>query len=408
MSEAFCPNEFWNYNYCNEIELDPKVLSGIKFKGKLLEEIENLYSTYLKSAVHPCLKKIIKEIDEEENDENKSNIEEEGTIKEDEKKVNIKELIFNAIRIDQNKIKFMFLLLDKTKIVSLKLSNNNLTLKNFNLLINDLIYTSNNIYSFRFEWNDFLINEENNNQKMIFNEMDLSQPIQSEINFMKHLKLLFSPEIKENKLESISFRGCFLGNQLMNELLPLIKDNQNLLILNLYKNNLSNEILPSLSNMFLFNRKLKEINLGGNFFDDKTITHLKSYIGAYELSQEEYEKILKLIEERNNIIENNKKMNKSTKNKSAPKEVPFVDEIKEEIISEENVKHYIIKNDTIEKIDFMNNPNMTQKSFNDLLYLIDHTTNLILYLDLRKYNKDSVLKMIDINGPYSNRIYLYK
>ena len=408
MSEAFCPNEFWNYNYCNEIELDPKVLSGIKFKGKLLEEIENLYSTYLKSAVHPCLKKIIKEIDEEENDENKSNIEEEGTIKEDEKKVNIKELIFNAIRIDQNTIKFMFLLLDKTKIVSLKLSNNNLTLKNFNLLINDLIYTSNNIYSFRFEWNDFLINEENNNQKMIFNEMDLSQPIQSEINFMKHLKLLFSPEIKENKLESISFRGCFLGNQLMNELLPLIKDNQNLLILNLYKNNLSNEILPSLSNMFLFNRKLKEINLGGNFFDDKTITHLKSYIGAYELSQEEYEKILKLIEERNNIIENNKKMNKSTKNKSAPKEVPFVDEIKEEIISEENVKHYIIKNDTIEKIDFMNNPNMTQKSFNDLLYLVDHTTNLILYLDLRKYDKDSVLKMIDINGPYSNRIYLYK
>ena len=408
MSEAFCPNEFWNYNYCNEIELDSKVLSGIKFKGKLLEEIENLYSTYLKSAVHPCLKKIIKEIDEEENDENKSNIEEEGTIKEDEKKVNIKELIFNAIRIDQNTIKFMFLFLDKTKIVSLKLSNNNLTLKNFNLLINDLLYTSNNIYSFRFEWNDFLINEENNNQKMIFNEMDLSQPIQSEINFMKHLKLLFSPEIKENKLESISFRGCFLGNQLMNELLPLIKDNQNLLILNLYKNNLSNEILPSLSNMFLFNRKLKEINLGGNFFDDKTITHLKSYIGAYELSQEEYEKILKLIEERNNIIENNKKMNKSTKNKSAPKEVPFVDEIKEEIISEENVKHYIIKNDTIEKIDFMNNPNMTQKSFNDLLYLIDHTTNLILYLDLRKYDKDSVLKMIDINGPYSNRIYLYK
>ena len=406
MSESFCPSEFWNYNYCNEIELDPKVLSGTKIKGKLFEELQNLYSTYLKSAVHPSLIKIIKEIDEEENDENKSN-EEEGITKED-KKNNIKELIFNAIRIDQNTIKFMFLILDKTKISSLKLSNNNLTLKNFNLLINDLIYSPNNIYSFRFEWNDFLINEENNNQKMIFNEMNLSQPIQSEINFMKHLKLLFSPEVKENKLESISFRGCFLGNQLMNELLPLIKDNQTLLILNLYKNNLSNEILPNLSNMFLFNRKLKEINLGGNFFDDKAIEHLKNYIGAYELSQEEYEKILKLIEERNNIIENNKKINKNSKNKTVIKEVPFVDEIKEEIISEENVKHYIIKNDTIEKIDFMNNPKMTQKSFNDLLYLIDHTTNLILYLDLRKYDKDSVLKMIDINGPYSNRIYLYK
>ena len=56
----------------------------------------------------------------------------------------------------------------------------------------------------------------------------------------------------------------------------------------------------------------------------------------------------------------------------------------------------------------MNNPKMTQKSFDDLLYLVEHTTNLILYLDLRKYNKESVLKMIDINGPYIDRIYLYK
>ena len=266
----------------------------------------------------------------------------------------------------------------------------------------------NNIYSFKFEWNDFLINEENNNQKMIFNEMNLSQPIQSEINFMKHLKLLFSPEVKENKLEAISFRGCFLGNQLINEILPLMKENQNLLILNLYKNNLSNDCLNNLANMFLFNRKLKELNIGGNYFDDKTIEFLKNYIGIYELSKEEYENKMKLIEERNAIIENNKKINKNSKNKIAPKEVPFVDEIKEEVISEEETKYFLIKNDTIQKIDFMNNPKMTQKSFDDLLYLVEHTTNLILYLDLRKYNKESVLKMIDINGPYIDRIYLYK
>jgi hypothetical protein len=301
------------------------------------------------------------------------------------------------------------MILPKSTIVSLKISNNNLTLNNFNLLIDNLINKPNNIYCFKFEWNDFLINEENNNQKMIFNEMNLSQPIPSEINFMKHLKLLFSPEIKENKLECISFRGCFLGNQLMNELLPLLKENQTLLILNLYKNNLSNEIITNLGDMFLFNRKLKEINLGGNYFDDKTIEYLKNYIGAYELSKEEYEKMLKLIEERDNIIEHNKKINtKNSKIKEKPKEVPFVDEIKEEIISEDNIKYYLIKNDTIQKIDFMNNPNMTQKSFEDLLYMIDHNKNLILYLDLRKYNKESVLKMIDINGPYCDRIYLYK
>ena len=406
MSESFCPSEFWNYNHCNEIEVDPKALSGIKFKGKLYEELQNLYTTFLNSAVHPCLIKIIQEIDEEENDENKNKEEEE---EDDNNNKNIKELIFNAIRIDQNTIKFMFMILPKTTIVSLKISNNNLTLNNFNLLIDNLINKPNNIYCFKFEWNDFLINEENNNQKMIFNEMNLSQPILSEINFMKHLKLLFSPEIKENKLECISFRGCFLGNQLMNELLPLLKENQTLLVLNLYKNNLSNEIITNLGDMFLFNRKLKEINLGGNYFDDKTIEYLKNYIGAYELSKEEYEKMLKLIEERDNIIEHNKKINtKNSKIKEKPKEVPFVDEIKEEIISEDNIKYYLIKNDTIQKIDFMNNPNMTQKSFEDLLYMIDHNKNLILYLDLRKYNKESVLKMIDINGPYCDRIYLYK
>ena len=406
MSESFCPSEFWNYNHCNEIEVEQKALSGIKFKGKLYEELQNLYTTFLNSAVHPSLIKIIQEIDEEENDENKNKEEEE---EDDNNNKNIKELIFNAIRIDQNTIKFMFMILPKTTIVSLKISNNNLTLNNFNLLIDNLINKPNNIYCFKFEWNDFLINEENNNQKMIFNEMNLSQPISSEINFMKHLKLLFSPEIKENKLECISFRGCFLGNQLMNELLPLLKENQTLLVLNLYKNNLSNEIITNLGDMFLFNRKLKEINLGGNYFDDKTIEYLKNYIGAYELSKEEYEKMLKLIEERDNIIEHNKKINtKNSKIKEKPKEVPFVDEIKEEIISEDNIKYYLIKNDTIQKIDFMNNPNMTQKSFEDLLYMIDHNKNLILYLDLRKYNKESVLKMIDINGPYCDRIYLYK
>ena len=185
----------------------------------------------------------MKEIDEEENEENKNsntlNVNKEEEEEDEAEKKNIKEIVFNAIRIDQNTIKFLFIILNKAPIVSLKLSNNNLTLNNFNLLIDNLINKPNNIYSFKFEWNDFLINEENNNQKMIFNEMNLSQPIQSEINFMKHLKLLFSPEVKENKLESISFRGCFLGNQLINEILALMKDNQNLIILNLYKNNLS-------------------------------------------------------------------------------------------------------------------------------------------------------------------------
>ena len=436
MSEAFCPELFWNYNHCNNIDINDKTLSGIKIKGKLVEELEYLYTTYLTSAIHPSLLKIAKQLDEEEEsekqiqkkesekkpikkqidkDDSKAlmniNKEEGGESIEEEEEIEekmIKEIIFNSIRIDQNTIKLLFLILPKTTIVSLKASYNNLTLKNFNLLIDCLIHKPNNIYSFRFEWNDFLINEENNNQKMIFSEMNLDQPIPSEINFMKNLKLLFAPDTKDCKLEAISFRGCFLGNQLMNELLPLLKDNHNLLVLNLFKNNLSNDCLKNLGEMFLYNRKLQEINLGGNLFNDETIEYLKNYIGIYELDKEGYEKILKLIEEKNQILEYNKKINKNAKPKIMPKEIPFVDEIKDEVINSDVVKHFRVRNDTIQKIDFMNNPNMTQKSFNDLLYLVDNTTNLILYLDLRKYDKDSVLKMININGPYCNRIFLYK
>ena len=441
MSEAFCPEDFWNYNYCNVIDINEKTLAGIKIKGKLVEELANLYNTYLnKSAIHPSLLKIAKQLDEEEEIEKEKerqkkelektknqkkpgemedtkrtmlnvNKEEGGAETNEEEEIPekiLKEIIFNSIRIDQNTIKFLFLMLPRTPVVSLKTSHNNLTLKNFNILIDSLIHKPNNIYSFRFEWNDYLINEENNNQKMIFSEMNLDQPIPSEITFMKNLKLLFAPDTKDCKLEAISFRGCFLGNQLMNELLPLLKDNQNLLVLNLYKNNLSNDCLKNIGEMFLYNRKLQELNLGGNLFNDETIKYLKDYIGIYELDAEGYEKMLKLIEEKNQILEFNKKINKNSKPKISPKEVPFVDEIKDEAISEDEVKHYRVRNDTIQKIDFMNNPNMTQKSFEDLLYLVDNTNNLILYLDLRKYDKDSVLKMIDINGRYFDRIYLYK
>ena len=293
MSDTFCPEEFWNYNYCNNIEVNDKNLAGYKIKGKLTEELQALYSTYLKSAIHPSLLKVFQKLDEEEEKEkekeklnssipkkepekkqiiskkliekeeiksplnvNKEDEESDEEEEETEEKV-IKEIIFNSIRIDQNTLKFLFLILPHTPIVSLKASSNSLTLKNFNLLIDSLIHKPNNIYSFRFEWNDYLINEENNNQKMIFSEMNLDQPIPSEINFMKNLKLLFAPDIKDCKLEAISFRGCFLGNQLMNELLPLLRDNQNLLVLNLYKNNLSNDCLKNLGEMFLYNRKLK-------------------------------------------------------------------------------------------------------------------------------------------------------
>ena len=312
------------------------------------------------------------------------------------------------MRIDQNTLKILFFILPKLPIISFKASHNNMTLKNFELLTKLILNKPNNIYSFNFEWNEFLINEENNNQKMIFNEMNFDELKESETRFVDSLiSLVKQPEGKEiYKLEALSFRGCYLGDKLVNKLLYFLKDNQFLLVLNLYKNLISNECLENLSEMFLHNRKLQEINLGGNFLDDYSIKKLKENIGIYELNDVQYNEMLEKINEREQIIAANKAIKKNSK--VQPKPVPFVDEIKDEVVSDEVTKHYKVKNNTIQKIDFINSPNMTQSSFDDLMYLIDNTTNLILNLDLRKYNKESVLKMINIKGNYCNRVFLYK
>ena len=440
-TKYFCPETFWNYDYCNTQELTEKSFAGIKIKGKAIEDLTFLFSTLLNSAVHPSLLKTKFDNDEEDpnkennninnnnhekaktnpknienlNNNKKQTITKEENLNEQNDEKNeeitekqIKEVRFNSVRIDQNTLKILFFILPKLPIISFKASHNNMTLKNFELLTKLILNKPNNIYSFNFEWNEFLINEENNNQKMIFNEMNFDELKESETRFVDSLiSLVKQPEGKEiYKLEALSFRGCYLGDKLVNKLLYFLKDNQFLLVLNLYKNLISNECLENLSEMFLHNRKLQEINLGGNFLDDYSIKKLKENIGIYELNDVQYNEMLEKINEREQIIAANKAIKKNSK--VQPKPVPFVDEIKDEVVSDEVTKHYKVKNNTIQKIDFINSPNMTQNSFDDLMYLIDNTTNLILNLDLRKYNKESVLKMINIKGNYCNRVFLYK
>ena len=139
--------------------------------------------------------------------------------------------------------------------------------------------------------------------------------------------------------------------------------------------------------------------------DEYTIKKIKENIGIYELNDVQYNEILEK-NEIEQIIANNKAIKKNSKVQSKP--VPFVDEIKDEIINEEFTKHYKARNNIIQKIDFINNPKTMQNSFDDSIYLTDNTTNLILNLDLKKDNKESVLNMIDINGNYCNRVFLYK
>ena len=371
------PMEIWDYNYCSNLDFSEKNLSTLKLKNKTKEDIEYFYSEIIHSAIHPSLKKLLL------NDEN-------------EILEKIHELKFINTKIDLCTIYFTFLILPKLKITSINFTNNHLTLNNFELILNELLEKPNNIYSFNFEWNDKIYLDEKDKKGFSFNNLNLSKE-----NDNKIFTLLTDLFLEDNsKLEAISLRGCFIGNQTARKIFEYLKDNKNLIILNLFKNNLTTRLIDNLGEMFLYNRTLEEINLGGNFFDDEAIETLKNFIGEFEMNENEIEEYNKILNEKNEAIEFNKK-NKNNK-KVALKEIPSVDEMKEE-----NNKKIRVRNGTIQKIDFMGNK-ITQKSFDNFIFMIENTKNLIFNLDLTIFNKESVLKLIDQNGKFFNRVFLCK
>ena len=369
------PEEFYSYNYCENLEINEKNLVA-KGKGKIHEEIIQLYSE-LKSAIHPSF------IKAKFTNENEEIIE------------SIREISFVNVRIDKYTIHILFNFLQKMKIISLILNSNFLTITNLELIFNSLLTVPNHIFNLNFEWNSKLCLD--NGKEIKINELNT---LKEEDNKIFNLIIsIFEPEM--SRLESISFRGNYIGNEMGQKIFNLMKENTNIRILNLYKNNLSNNCLDDLCQMLLYNRHLLELNIGGNLFDDKTINKMKENIGLFEMNEnelKEYEELVKLKEENLNF---NKK-NKNNK-KVELKEIPFVDEMK--VIEG---KSFIIKNDVITKIDIIQNEGITQNTFNDLIYMIDHTNDLIFCIDLLKYNRESITKILDPNDNYMSRFFLCK
>jgi hypothetical protein len=369
------PEEFYSYNYCENLEINEKNLVA-KGKGKIHEEIIQLYSE-LKSAIHPSF------IKAKFTNENEEIIE------------SIREISFVNVRIDKYTIHILFSFLQKMKIISLILNSNFLTIKNLELIFNSLLTVPNHIFNLNFEWNSKLCLD--NGKEIKINELNT---LKEEDNKIFNLIIsIFEPEM--SRLESISFRGNYIGNEMGQKIFNLMKENTNIRILNLYKNNLSNNCLDDLCQMLLYNRHLLELNIGGNLFDDKTINKMKENIGLFEMNEnelKEYEELVKLKEENLNF---NKK-NKNNK-KVELKEIPFVDEMK--VIEG---KSFIIKNDVISKIDIIQNEGITQNTFNDLIYMIDNTNDLIFCIDLLKYNRESITKILDPNDKYMSRFFLCK
>ena len=369
------PEEFYSYNYCENLEVNEKNLIS-KGKGKINEEIIQLYSE-LKSAIHPSF------IKAKFTNENEEIID------------SIREISFVNVRIDKYTIHILFNFLQKMKIISLILNSNFLTITNLELIFNSLLTVPNHIFNLNFEWNSKLCLD--NGKEIKINELNT---LKEEDNKIFNLIIsIFEPEM--SRLESISFRGNYIGNEMGQKIFNLMKENTNIRILNLYKNNLSNNCLDDLCQMLLFNRTLLELNIGGNLFDDKTISKMKENIGLFEMNEnelKEYEELVKLKEENLNF---NKK-NKNNK-KVELKEIPFVDEMK--VIEG---KSFIIKNDVISKIDIIQNEGITQNTFNDLIYMIDNTNDLIFCIDLLKYNRESITKILDPNDKYMSRFFLCK
>lgn len=377
------PKDIWQYDHCEGFDFKQQTFQSYKSKGNLGDDFKYFYEEVMQSAIHPSIKKS-------------------GLLSQEWEEV--KSFTFNNIKVDQNTIKILFYFTPKTKIVTIKFSNNNFSLKNFELLVEYLFTTPNNIFNFSFEWNNTLIDE--NGEKFLISDSENRQKLENEaIDNSKYIKanhvlLSLFETTPDNRLEAISLRGCYLGSKVVSEIFMKLKNNTSLRILNLYKNNLTNECSKDFCEMVLLNRHLEEINLGGNNLSDAFITNLKNYIGEYEMTPEEIEEHEIKVKEKEEILLFNQK-NKNNK-KVELKEIPFVDEV----IKQED-KFIKVRNNTLRKIDFMLN-NLTQKSFDDISYILEHNKELIVVLDLMKYNKETIEKIIDPNGPYLNQIFLAK
>ena len=375
--------KFWCFDVCNDYNLSDEIFVAYKQKGKFYEDANYFYESLIGTGPHPSIK-------------NKPG-ENEPTI-----------LTFNNVLVDINTLKIIFYLFPSSKVTTLKFCNNNFNLKSLDFLINSLLTKQNGIYNFTYEWNDKIMvdgqkysykdlllkdNENANNiiDEKIFQEMKKSQEILT--NLVTKVP---------NRLEAICLRGDLLGDETAIKLFNGLKNELNYLrILNLFKNELTDNCIKEFGEMLLVNRRLEEINFGNNHLTDKALNIIKSNYGRFEMNETDLEEYKKFEKERQDIIKQNNKL------KSAKKpelEVPHIDELKEI----EGV-FYRVKNDVLKLFNLTQN-NFTEKSFDDLIGILDGLSDTMVTIDSKSYNQEQKNKLTDSKNPanYYNRIYLLK
>ena len=366
--------KFWSYEVCSQFALTDEVLLTGKRRNKLYEDALYFYEI-MGTGPHPSIKHL-------------QGVQSPTSIN------------FTNVLLDINTIKIFFHLLPTTKITSIKLCNNNFNMKCLEYFIKNLIEKENNINNISYGWNsDIIIDDIKYSYKNIslIEDEKLLQDIKKSQNLLLNL-VTHLP----SKLEIVCLRGNFLGDEVAIKIFEAMKNEENCIrVLNLFKNNLTDECIKTFSEMISINRNLEEINFGNNLLTDEALQLIVKNYGIFKLNNDEIEEYKKLEKERQDIIKQNAKL------KSAKKpeiEVPLLDELKE--IEGE---YYKVKNDCLKVFNFIQN-NFTEKSFDDIIKLLKGNINTVLTIEGRPYSDEqkAILKDTENEFKFGDRIFLLK
>ena len=366
--------KFWSYEICSQFNLTEEVLSSGKQRGKFYEDALLFYEL-MGTGPHPSIKRL-------QGNSTPTSVN------------------FNNVLLDINTIKILFHLLPNTKITTLKFSNNNFNIKSLECLVKCLIEKENNINNLSYEWNhEVIIDDIKYSYKdiKIIEDEKLLQDIKKTQNLLINL-ITHVP----SKLEILCLRGNCLGDEVAIKIFEGLKNEENFIrVLNLFKNNLTDESIKVFSEMILINKNLEEINFGNNYLTDEALELISKNYGIFKMSQDEYEEYKKLEKERQDIIKQNAKLKAS---KKPELEVPYLDEVKEI-----NGEFFRVKNDILKVFNLIQN-NFTEKSFENVIKLLDGNKNTVISIEGKPYTEEQKAKLKDIESEqkYGERVFLLK
>ena len=401
--------KYWSYDICQNLETLPdKAIEAFKPKGRFYDDALSLYEI-LTISPHPALN---------------------SQVGKDTTDPSI--IVFDNILVDINTLRIMFCLLPFTKIITLKFSKVSFEFINLEYLINNILSKPNNVINIFIEWNsdirndgriiknpeinyerdlglgvqntDNLLDDFNNNTDNI--ESINNQILSNNINNSNVSEILLKSKAilcklsSHTKLDSLCLRGDFIGDTAAAIIFENLKNNQCLRVLNLFKNSLSSKSSTGIGSMLEINRKLEELNLGGNLFNNDDFKIITEQIGKKELNEEEIDSYNKKLKEKNEIIEKNKKQ-KAAKKPELP--VPFVPEI--EIMGE---RYFITKNNVLKTLNLMQNPLINKGIYNDIFKSLEKTEEVLTILDMKIFDKNEKDKLSDPKNKYTSKVYLVK